>query len=84
MFEMIHQKLFLLIETIRSYFYSLQLLPVNYKVAILFFSSHIFKNGDMDLSGGGKSDVANPLPNVAKLVDTGNGDEDEDDESSNR
>ena len=53
-------------------------------MTILFLSSHIFKNGDMDLSLGGKFDVANPLPNVAKLVDTGNGDEDEDDESSNR
>jgi hypothetical protein len=54
-------------------------------MSILFLlSSHIFKNGDMDLSLGGTVDVANPLPNVAKLVDAGNGDEDEDDESANR
>jgi hypothetical protein len=46
-------------------------------------SSHIYKNGDMDLSSTG-NDVTNPLPSVAKLVDTGNGDEEEEDDSLNR
>jgi hypothetical protein len=37
----------------------------------------------MDLSSTG-NDVTNPLPSVAKLVDTGNGDEEEEDDSLNR
>jgi hypothetical protein len=42
---------------------------------VIYSSSHIFKNGDMDLSG---NEVSNPLPSVAKLVDTGAGDDDDD------
>ena len=50
---------------------------------VFSLSSQIYKNGDMDLSSTG-NDVTNPLPSVAKLVDTGNGDEEEEDESLNR